>query len=230
MFSRLASRFRRNRHERRAAIRGRNAIRVAAASLIAAASLAAHEAHALWTNGNGAGTYDATTLSYGFSIDFNNDYAGDIFLQSAGFGGDVQLFPQTVGGVDGRAFTVGANVLRWAATADDVLAFPGSQGVETPDFATLWSESLPATDFETRGFAGVRFEIPGGSPYLAYLDLEVLRGIVGFDEFEQPIYSGFGYLVIHEVGYQLVPEPGVGTMLLGGLGALGWYRRRTTRV
>ncbi len=65
----------------------------------------------------------------------------------------------------------------------------------------LWDKLDPFFDFQdSSAIAGALFEIPGGSPYVAYLDM------VGRMDF------GGDYVYIKESGYQLIPEPGTASL------------------
>lgn len=75
--------------------------------------------------------------------------------------------------------------------------------------------------YDTRGFVGVRFDIPGGSPHFGYLDISIdttaqtvtVHGGAYESEANTPITTP-------------VPEPtGLGLLAIGAAGIAGWRRK-----
>ncbi|QDV74298.1 PEP-CTERM sorting domain-containing protein [Botrimarina mediterranea] len=74
----------------------------------------------------------------------------------------------------------------------------------------------------TRGYAAVRFDIPGGSPHYGYLDVAVN------DSGSQLTLFGGAYESVSGVGIRAgaVPEPaGLGLLAMGAAGVAAWRRR-----
>jgi hypothetical protein len=206
-----------NRRIRRAAeARRRRRSRLAAAALAAGAmGLGAGSAQAApvgWTPGLGAGTYDSSDLAAGVNLDLDGDANVDFVLSLGygGYGGDsILLTPQIVASINNRVYVDGCcNVVRYAAPADVLAATEYT--LSAPESAVLW-DPVFHTAFESGGFAGLIFEIPGGSPYYGYLDVGVSN-------------DGGLELTVNETAFRAVPEPGGAGLLL--LGALGLALRR----
>jgi hypothetical protein len=200
-----------NRRIRRAAeARRRRRARLAAAALAAGAvglgAGAAGAAPVGWAPGLGAGTYDATDLASGVNLDIDGDANVDFVLSLGygGYGGDsILLTPQIVASINNQVYVDGCcDVVRYADPADVLVA--SEYTLSAPYAAVLWDENFH-TDFEAGGFAGLIFEIPGGSPYYGYLDVSVSND------------SGLE-LTLNETAFRAVPEPGAGLLLLGALG------------
>jgi hypothetical protein len=94
-------------------------------------------------------------------------------------------------------------------------------GMVGPD-SSGWLEATTLDLFTgTRGYAGVMFDIPGGSPHFAYLDISVEP-----DSSSATIYGG-AYESLANTPIQVpVPEPGSLVLLAGGATGLAAWRRR----
>lgn len=115
------------------------------------------------------------------------------------------------------------NSLKNAVFVDEdynVNKFTHANDVLTSDLPKIW-----ATDYAdiysyfyggslvfaqgSPGYIGLIFEVPGGSPYYG-----VMKTFVDADQ---------GKLIVSEVGYQPVPEPGsLGLLAMGAAGLLAW--------
>jgi hypothetical protein len=75
----------------------------------------------------------------------------------------------------------------------------------------------------TRGYAGVVFDIPGGSPHFGYLDIAVAA-----DLSSATLYGG-AYESLASTPIQVpVPEPSSLVLLAGGAASPAWWRRRSS--
>jgi hypothetical protein len=197
----------------------RRAARLVAAGLLAGGALSSQPASAVWSPGGGAGSYDSFSLSGGVFIDIDGDEVDDLSLSlSSGYGGSIlYLTPQIVNSVNGEVFSQSSYFVASYIDADDVLdaITNGDPTIVAPGSAVLWDETYPV--FQFGAIAGLLFEIPGGSPYVGYLDLAVAV--------TDGVIDG---VTIAETGFQPVPEPGTATLLLGG-GLLGLAARRRSR-
>ena len=206
---------------RRLARYRRRALRTLAAALIAGGTFAAAQAANAqaaigWDPGIGPATYTAAQLGAGVDIDIDGDGNDDLNLWDP-YGGEILLTPLTVNLINNEVFTDGSQiaVMDFADPAEVLAALAnGDTTVVAPGNAVLWSDGS-LTAFQNPGaIAGLLFERPGGSPYVAYLDIAV---VVDF---------GLDYLYIAESGYQLIPEPGTALLGAGGLLGLGLLGRR----
>jgi hypothetical protein len=105
---------------------------------------------------------------------------------------------------------------------DGSLAMPIAPGSSVGPDATGWPNTVSLDSFlGTRGYAGVVFDIPGGSPHFAYLDIEISvdRSVLTF-------YGG-AYESQANTPIQVpIPEPASLALLAGGAVSLAAWRRR----
>lgn len=201
----------------------RRAARLLASGVLVGGALTSQPASALWSPGGGVGTFSTLDLSVGVPIDIDGDTQIDLTLNMvSGYGGStIYLTPSVVDEVNdlnNEVFSSSFEFVRPFALADDVLTAVANEDetIPAPVDVLLWDITHPA--FQLGAVAGVLFEIPGGSPYVGYLDLEV--SLTEFGELDG--------LVINETGFQPIPEPGTATLLLG-TGLLGLALRRRAR-
>ena len=181
--------------------------RLAAAAMIAAsvcanASTQAQAAFAgpQWQEGNGAGTYD---LIYGdVVLDIDGDSITDLTIYGdclgCGYGEAVRLTPATVGDYN-NAVLSGYGVYYFDNPDDVYLEAQDSNDTYRSIYTeSLWDSADGINDFEIAGYAGLVFDIPGGSEYAAYLYLVVE---VADSEVQQ--------LTIFETGYAPLSGAGI---------------------
>ncbi len=106
----------------------------------------------------------------------------------------------------------------------EVLALGDSIG---PSSSAGWSTNVELNTFRgVRGYMGLQFDIPGGSPHFGYLDAEITGG-------------QFATLTIYGGAYEsqantpilagAIPEPnGIALLASGAAGLATWRRRRLT--
>lgn len=186
-----------------------------AAGALALCAGSAGAAPAGWTVGQESGVFDRNDLEAGVGLDIDGDGLTDLVLEGfdlgIGYGGELRLTPQTVAGMNNEVLgTPGA--VSFFADADGVLG-AAAPTVAAPGSSLLWSED-GYTAFVDRGFAGFFFEIPDGSPYRGYLDLQIAEGPVDVS------------IEIFESAFRPVPEPALAWLAASGLLAAGLRRRR----
>jgi hypothetical protein len=98
-------------------------------------------------------------------------------------------------------------------------------GTVGPD-ASAWLTNIPLDNFiGTRGYAGIVFDIPGGSPHFGYLDIAISA-----DSRTLTLYGG-AYESLANTPIQVpVPEPASLVFLAGGAAGLAAWRRRRGRA
>jgi hypothetical protein len=103
------------------------------------------------------------------------------------------------------------------------LVAPGSTiGPDT----TGWLNNVSLDSFlGTRGYAGVVFEIPGGSPHFAYLDISAAA-----DRSILTLHGGAYESEPNTPIHVAVPEPGSFALLASGAAGLAAWRRKRTNT
>jgi hypothetical protein len=145
------------------------------------------------------------------SFDIDGDGTRDFYLQGNYFG------PFEFGDWY-RYFTGYLGLNRIMNTGGLAAAVP-SGGMIGPDTSGWLDEATLDLFAGTRGYAGVVFEIPGGSPHFAYLDISV--------EGEDLTLYGGAYESLPNTPIQVpVPEPASLVLLAGGAAGLAAWRRR----
>ena len=199
--------------------------RAAAALLAAPAALLAAEANAATF---APGNYDNATFAKpaGGLIDVEIDIDGDGTIDGRiyeddsstyGDAGELSVDMFEVNGFQNGVFVNGDF---------DVMAFatPDAVAQQDPDdatgsgFADLWDDGDYEV-FEQPTFAGFVFELPGGSPYYGFLEIEVM---IESDGSGGDVYTGF---TIVSSGFTPVPEPAAATGA-AAVGLLALRRRR----
>jgi len=87
----------------------------------------------------------------------------------------------------------------------------------------LWSSVVGLDEFNgIRGYVGLQFDIPGGSPHFGYLDIEI------DDQVQTLTVYGGAYESVANTPIQVpVPEPSsLGLLALGAAGLAAWRCRR----
>jgi hypothetical protein len=93
-----------------------------------------------------------------------------------------------------------------------------------PDYS--WLEETTLDLFSgMRGYAGVEFDIPGGSPHFAYLDISIEP-----DDSSLTLYGGAYESLANTPIQTPIPEPGALVLLAGGAAGLAAWRRRSGRT
>ena len=173
------------------------------------------------------------------------NYNNATFLKPAGDEIDVEIDIDGDGVIDGRIYEDDSSTYGDASelsvdmfevngfqngvfvTDDfDVMAFatPDAVAQQDPDDATgsgfvdLWDDGDYEV-FESPSIAGFVFELPGGSPYYGFLEIEVMTESDGFGG---DVYTGF---TIVSSGFTPVPEPAAATGA-AAVGLLALRRRR----
>ena len=144
-----------------------------------------------------------TTISFDLNNDGISDFGIDNYLGEAGVYGE---------GVD---YTI-------AQVSGDYLATVFGVGELIDGQSGFGSSSYGGLDyfFDSRGFVGIEFDLPGGTHY-GYLD-------IGVDETTKKvtIYGG-AYESQAGLGVSTVPEPtGLGLLAIGAAGLASWHRKR----
>ena len=145
------------------------------------------------------GAYDLTS---DVDIDFNSDGITDVTFSGdclgCGYGEAVRLTPAVVGEYNNQVLS-GYGVY-WYENADDVYldAVQGNIAYRSTNTESVWDSAAGIYDFEMPGNAGIIFDIPGGSEYVAYLLLAV--------EVEG---SSVSQLTIFETGFAPLSGPGI---------------------
>ncbi len=152
-----------------------------------------------WQEGNGAGAYD---MSSDVDIDIDGDGITDLTFSGdclgCGYGEAVHLTPATVGEYNNQILT-GYGVYRFEF-ADDVYieAQQLSNTYASTYTESIWDTAAGINEFEIEGYAGLIFDIPGGSEYAAYVYMAV--------EAED---GAFSQLTIFETGYAPLSGAGI---------------------
>jgi hypothetical protein len=189
------------------------ALLAAPVALLAAAPTASGQ---VFTPGNYNGDFFAKDGSDELSVDLDID--GDGVFDVVVF----EPFDFTYG--DASALNVEAFGTNEVFTNDfsEVIEFASPVDILTADrtdndfFGQLWVSSF-YTSFEDGGFAGFVFDIPGGSPYFGYLEIDVATNAAGTE------YTGF---TVVSSGFRAIPEPATaGLMAMGAAGLLVRRRR-----
>lgn len=188
------------------------AARAAAAAAIAAVPISAAHAQTPIEPGN-LGTYTAADFDGGeVEFDVDGDGLNDFSLDSF-YGFDLLISP-LANATPGAALLVdgGSEVTRFENAQDVFAAAVTSDSTDTSRDLIFFDD--PASRFLDPGYLGLLFEIPGGSPYIAAIQIDV--DVDQFGDFVQvEILGGF---------YQPVPAPGAAT--LAGLALAAGLRRR----
>ena len=125
----------------------------------------------------------------------------------------------------------GPYLLTWAGQGHSETSLIMNNGFEAaivapgasvgPD-TTGWPNDVSIESFVgTRGYAGVVFDIPGGSPHFAYLDIEVASDL-SFATVHGGAYESLANTPIQTP----VPEPGSLLLLASGAAGLAAWRRK----
>jgi hypothetical protein len=97
-------------------------------------------------------------------------------------------------------------------------------GTVGPD-SSGWPNRVRLDNFDgTRGYAGVVFDIPGGSPHFGYLDIAVAA-----DRSSLTLYGGAYESIANTPITTPVPEPAPLLLLSSGAAGLAAWRRRNDR-
>jgi len=162
-----------------------------------------------YTPPGGPQTFESTGINViNFDIDLDGDGQFDFFLQAylgfrlislQGTTNQVQLDPNV-------------SSMAWIVPAGETIG---------PEFTSSNTGGGLDQFIGTRGFVGVQFDIPGGSPHFGYLDIEI-------DNEEQflTLYGG-AYESQADTPITTVPEPSsLGLLALGAAGLAAWRCRR----
>jgi hypothetical protein len=146
-----------------------------------------------------------------YHFDIDGDGTNDFGVYDSGYFGDYSItysWPQYE-----------TNFIMNDGSTAAVVAPGGSIGPDT----TGWSNILSLDGFlGTRGYAGVVFDIPGGSPHFGYLDLAMAA-----DRSSLTLYGGaYQSQANTPIRAGAVPEPASLALLAGGAAGLAAWRRR----
>jgi hypothetical protein len=148
-------------------------------------------------------------------FDINGDGIDDFYIYDYSYFGYFGL-----GGADYLTQTETNLVM-----GEGYLATNVAPGATVGPNTTTWDFSSSLDNFlGTRGYAGVVFDIPGGSPHFGYLDISVAA-----DRSSATLYGGAYESQANTPITTPVPEPSSLALLAGGAASLAvWRRRRET--
>jgi hypothetical protein len=161
------------------------------------------------------------SVTVDFNLDIDGDSISDFRLQSY-LGTNIRSLsnPLSLNEIITDYMTFDVRFLSAGEMIDDNLTIDNG-------FEVLETYAEFDNFIDTRGFVGVQFDIPGGSPHFAYLDIGV----------DQPgnkltLYGG-AYESESGVGIEAgaIPEPsGLGLLAMGAAGLATWRRKSYDRI
>jgi hypothetical protein len=146
---------------------------------------------------------------YYYGINIDGDGNNDFFIEDVSYFGNFHLYGwpswQT----------------NWIMNDGGFAAVVAPGATVGPD-TTGWREGVSLDSFlGTRGYAGVVFDIPGGSPHFGYLDIAIAA-----DRSSLTLYGGAYELEPNTPIRVPVPEAGSLVLLASGAAGLAAWRRR----
>jgi hypothetical protein len=156
--------------------------------------------------------YTGSSSNWYYSIDIDGDGDYDFWLYDSTYYGDYRIRYSGTEQYD-------TSFIMHDGSLAAIVAPGGSVGTDT----TGWDNDLSLDNFlSTRGYAGVVFEIPGGSPHFGYLDLAMAA-----DRSSLTLYGGaYESQANTPIRAGAVPEPASLALLTGGAAGLAAWRRR----
>jgi hypothetical protein len=160
--------------------------------------------------GGGATIYPyASGQPYTYSIDIDGDGIDDFNVFDRAYFGEYMLV---------EAYTSATNKFPGSDLMVAIAAPGATIGPDTSD----WIDFGYLDSFRgTRGYTGVVFDIPGGSPHFGYLDIGMAA-----DRSSLTVYGGAYESLANTPITIPIPEPGSLLLLAGGAAGLAAWRRK----
>jgi hypothetical protein len=135
---------------------------------------------------------------------------------------DFDIYDQSYMGSFLLSYNSGSQFATNLIMNDGSLAAVVAPGATIGPDSSGWPNNILLDSFAgTRGFAGVVFDIPGGSPHFGYLDFELTA-----DRSTLTLYGGAYESQANTPITTPVPEPGPLVLLASGAAGLAAWRRR----